>query len=244
MTSNPQSLNPSSTQIPATTAGLTATTAQDIKVQPVTEVIEQQSQDHQQQQHHQQQQQPQPPQAPLEQPGTQDLNVEPDSNVTATSITITTTAVPPTSRVEVTQETLENSDLINWTIFQELLMMDEDEEGFALSLIQTFIEQASGIFQQIKDLLTQESEENLNELSSKGHYLKGSAAALGLQQVQNQCERIQNYGKKNNFDEFKLASDAKDIGDWYACIQDAYEKTLTSYDESKNLLGDYFGAAL
>ncbi|GME91792.1 unnamed protein product [Ambrosiozyma monospora] len=241
MTSNPQSFNPSSTQIPATTVGSTATTAQDIKVQPVTEVIEQQQPQIQNQQ--------QPAQVPLEQqqqqqqPGTQDLlDADPNANaaVTYDENSNNTAGVS----VEVTQETLENSDLINWTIFQELLMMDEDEEGFALSLIQTFIEQASGIFQQIKDLLTQESEENLNELSSKGHYLKGSAAALGLQQVQNQCERIQNYGKKNNFDEFKLASEAKDIGDWYACIQDAYEKTLTSYDESKNLLGAYFGAEL
>ena len=34
--------------------------------------------------------------------------------------------------------------------------------------------------------------------------LKGSAAALGLTKISNQCERIQNYGHKINFDNFQL----------------------------------------
>ncbi|GMF44412.1 unnamed protein product [[Candida] boidinii] len=50
-------------------------------------------------------------------------------------------------------EILEQSPLINWTIFQELLMMDEDEEGFAQSLVQTFVEQADTIFKDIDNIL-------------------------------------------------------------------------------------------
>ena len=38
----------------------------------------------------------------------------------------------------------------------------------------------------IKDLAT---------LSSRGHFLKGSSAALGVQKVQASCEKIQHYGQ-------------------------------------------------
>ena len=38
--------------------------------------------------------------------------------------------------------------------------------------------------------------DGLEKLSSLGHYLKGSSAALGISQVQASCERIQFLGKK------------------------------------------------
>ncbi|VEU20893.1 DEKNAAC101787 [Brettanomyces naardenensis] len=144
--------------------------------------------------------------------------------------------------MEVTQETLENSELINWTIFQELLMMDEDEEGFALSLVQTFADQAKRIFSEMEELLkdSNRSTENLQKLSSLGHYLKGSAAALGLQRIQYECERIQNYGKQNNFDNYSKAAEAKNLEDWQACCNDAYQCALDYYKQSKDLLTEYF----
>ena len=36
---------------------------------------------------------------------------------------------------------------------------------------------------------------NLSELSSLGHFLKGSSAALGVSKVQLSCEHIQHYGQ-------------------------------------------------
>jgi HPt (histidine-containing phosphotransfer) domain-containing protein len=36
---------------------------------------------------------------------------------------------------------------------------------------------------------------NLQKLSSLGHFLKGSSAALGLTKVQLSCEHIQHYGE-------------------------------------------------
>ncbi|QPG73288.1 hypothetical protein FOA43_000597 [Brettanomyces nanus] len=142
----------------------------------------------------------------------------------------------------VTQETLETSELINWTIFQELLMMDEDEEGFALSLVQTFVEQAKGIFKEMSELLesNEKSTEQLQKLSSLGHYLKGSAAALGLHKIQYECERIQNYGKENNFDNYEKAVVAKNLNDWYRCCDDAYDCALEYYKQSKDLMSEYF----
>lgn len=146
----------------------------------------------------------------------------------------------------VTQEVLQHSDLINWTIFQELLIMDEDEAGFALSLVKTFVEQAKGIFQQMTDIINDPDETNikLEKLSALGHYLKGSAAALGLRKVQYQCERIQNYGKMNNFDNDINAGAASNIRDWYKCCSDALRCTEKYYTESKALLGDYFNSPL
>lgn len=45
-------------------------------------------------------------------------------------------------------------------------------------------------------MLTLESsaEPSLSKLSSLGHFLKGSSAALGIIKVQNSCEKMQHYG--------------------------------------------------
>lgn len=41
---------------------------------------------------------------------------------------------------------------------------------------------------------------NLASLSSLGHYLKGSSAALGVTRVQESCEKIQHYGAMRDED--------------------------------------------
>ncbi|CDK29103.1 unnamed protein product [Kuraishia capsulata CBS 1993] len=140
------------------------------------------------------------------------------------------------------QETLENSELINWVIFSELLLMDEDEEGFAQSLITTFVEQALGIFKEMDELLSKSSEKNdanLTKLSNLGHYLKGSAAALGLHKIQEECERIQNYGAKIS-DGFEQSEAAKNVQDWFDCCANALTEAKKYFKESGNLLSDYF----
>jgi osomolarity two-component system phosphorelay intermediate protein YPD1 len=151
----------------------------------------------------------------------------------------------------VTQETLKSSDLINWTIFQELLLMDEDEEEFALSLVETFVQQANETFGEIESLINTSlsaddatAEANLQKISQLGHYLKGSAAALGLQKVQDQCERLQNYGKKEAFDNDPQAVKAQTAKDWFHCSSEAYDKMRGYFDESKDLLSRFFEAEL
>lgn len=44
-------------------------------------------------------------------------------------------------------------------------------------------------------MLAHSSKEDLAKLSSLGHFLKGSSAALGVARVQASCERIQHYGQ-------------------------------------------------
>ena len=148
--------------------------------------------------------------------------------------------------MSVTQETLETSELINWTIFQELLLMDEDEEGFALSLVETFVQQANETFIKIEELINSNNtnDETLEKLSQLGHYLKGSAAALGLRKVQEQCERIQNYGKKDSFDNNEIANNARNNNDWIKCVNEAYRETRINFDKSKLLLSQYFQSEL
>lgn len=41
----------------------------------------------------------------------------------------------------------------------------------------------------------------LAELSSLGHFLKGSSAALGIIKVQASCEKMQHYGNKRDEEE-------------------------------------------
>lgn len=42
------------------------------------------------------------------------------------------------------------------------------------------------------------SSRDLDGLSRKGHFLKGSSAALGLQRVQHSCESMQHFGNRKN----------------------------------------------
>ncbi|ODQ79132.1 hypothetical protein BABINDRAFT_162194 [Babjeviella inositovora NRRL Y-12698] len=131
-----------------------------------------------------------------------------------------------------------NSDLIDWMIFSELLTMDEDEEDFSKSLILTFVEQANTIFADLDAALAPEanpnSDENLKKISNMGHYLKGSAAALGLQKVQSECERIQNYGAKHSFDGLCVP------GQWSDSIRDAVEKCKMEFHNVRILLSNYY----
>ncbi|RLV83988.1 Phosphorelay intermediate protein YPD1 [Meyerozyma sp. JA9] len=135
---------------------------------------------------------------------------------------------------------LQESGLIEWPVFSELIAMDEDEEGFSKSLFQTFVDQ---FVETCRDLEVNLKEQNLDKLSGLGHYLKGSAAALGLERISNECERIQNYGKKINFDDFKLKDSSLGEDDdefWIKLIGDALQKARDNFDQAKKALNDYF----
>lgn len=48
------------------------------------------------------------------------------------------------------------------------------------------------VFARLTDICSAEA--SLSNLSSLGHFLKGSSAALGIIKVQNSCEKMQHYG--------------------------------------------------
>lgn len=134
-----------------------------------------------------------------------------------------------------------STEPVNWAIFNELVLMDDDEPGFSFSLIQSFIEQAINTFKNINDELQcvdvhneKSYQQSLQILSQHGHYLKGSAASLGLVRLQEQCERIQSYGLKKDLD---------DIGantPWHERIKEALVKAREEFALVRVVLGKYY----
>lgn len=138
------------------------------------------------------------------------------------------------------KQKLQESGLVEWPVFSELIAMDEDEEDFSKGLFQTFVDQFRDTFLEIDNNV---KTKDLIKLSSLGHYLKGSAAALGLSTISEQCERIQNYGHKVNFDGFELNDTSLDESSndfWIKLIEDAKEKARIEFKKSKSALNDYF----
>lgn len=135
---------------------------------------------------------------------------------------------------------LQESGLVEWSVFSELVAMDEDEEGFSKSLFQTFVDQVLETFTEIDENL---KSKNFDKVSGLGHYLKGSASALGLEKISAQCERIQNYGHKLNFDNFELLDNEYSKEDdefWIKLIEDALQKARDGFEKSRKALNEYF----
>ncbi|KAH0543943.1 hypothetical protein FGG08_001844 [Glutinoglossum americanum] len=90
----------------------------------------------------------------------------------------------------------ECGDSIDSTIFEQILEMDDEEEReFSRSIVYGFFEQAVATFKKMDDGL---ASGDLSQLSSLGHFLKGSSATLGLTKVKDSCEKIQHYGAKKD----------------------------------------------
>jgi len=89
--------------------------------------------------------------------------------------------------------------VIDMEVFGQLLEMDDDgQHNFSKPLAQEYIEQADETLQEIDKYLLDTSksdQEQLEFLSGRGHFLKGSSAALGLLKVRDSCETLQNLGK-------------------------------------------------
>ncbi|EKD03571.1 transferase [Trichosporon asahii var. asahii CBS 8904] len=88
--------------------------------------------------------------------------------------------------------------IINMEIFSQIQDMDDedDEDGpgsreFSKGIVWGYFEQAEATFKQMEEAI---AEASLSNLSSLGHFLKGSSAALGIIKVQNSCEKMQHYG--------------------------------------------------
>ncbi|MCJ1480494.1 hypothetical protein MMC06_000649 [Schaereria dolodes] len=86
---------------------------------------------------------------------------------------------------------------IDHTTFEQILEMDDEEEEreFSRSIVYGFFEQAEGTFKKMDSNL---QKRDLAQLSSLGHFLKGSSATLGLNKVKDHCEKIQHYGARKD----------------------------------------------
>jgi osomolarity two-component system phosphorelay intermediate protein YPD1 len=91
--------------------------------------------------------------------------------------------------------------IIDMDILGQVFEMDElededDEEGgggheFSKGIVWHSFEQAGSTFDEMKQAL---ESKDLPRLSSLGHFLKGSSAALGITKVKDSCEKMQHYG--------------------------------------------------
>ncbi|KAJ5105285.1 hypothetical protein NUU61_002632 [Penicillium alfredii] len=83
-------------------------------------------------------------------------------------------------------------ELIDASTFEQILEMDDDDDrDFSKGIVYGFFDQAENTFNKIEKAI---KDKKLDELSSLGHFLKGSSATLGLTNVKDGCEKIQHYG--------------------------------------------------
>lgn len=79
---------------------------------------------------------------------------------------------------------------------------------------------------------------DLDELSSLGHFLKGSSATLGLTKVKDSCERIQHYGaKKDTTGTINEPDEAKCL----SLIRTTLEEVKEEYQDAAALLKRFYG---
>jgi osomolarity two-component system phosphorelay intermediate protein YPD1 len=78
---------------------------------------------------------------------------------------------------------------------------------------------------------------DFHALSSLGHYLKGSSAAVGLVKLKASCEKIQNYG--NKLDETGNTSIAED--DALAKIAEVLVVTKKDFRDAEIWLKRFYG---
>lgn len=78
---------------------------------------------------------------------------------------------------------------------------------------------------------------DLAQLSSLGHFLKGSSATLGLNKVKDSCEKIQHYGAhKDESGTVDEMDDAKCL----RRIKDALATVKVEYAEVEKMLRRFF----
>ncbi|KAL1950113.1 hypothetical protein VTO73DRAFT_5236 [Trametes versicolor] len=87
---------------------------------------------------------------------------------------------------------VDEKNVIDFETFTQILDLDEDDtHDFSLGMAEAYFAQASTTFVDMDNAF---ESKDLAKLSSLGHFLKGSSAALGVSAVQASCEDIQHYG--------------------------------------------------
>lgn len=107
---------------------------------------------------------------------------------------------------------VDEKNVIDFETFTQILDLDEDDtHDFSLGMAEAYFAQASTTFVDMDNALyvppsvtfdsciitriyADSESKDLAKLSSLGHFLKGSSAALGVSAVQASCEDIQHYG--------------------------------------------------
>jgi osomolarity two-component system phosphorelay intermediate protein YPD1 len=117
--------------------------------------------------------------------------------------------------------------------FSQILEMDEgSDKEFSASIVFDFFDQAEETFKQMDTAL---DKRDLPELSSLGHFLKGSSATLGMNKVRDGCEKIQQYGKGMDEEGNRVGSEV--------CLQEikeAFQQVKDDFAEVEAALRKYY----
>lgn len=81
---------------------------------------------------------------------------------------------------------------------------------------------------------------DLQALSDRGHFLKGSSATLGFTKIKDECEKIQNYGRKK--DETGTI-DEPDTERCLRLIDESLTEAKKAYKVVEGLMKRYYGEA-
>ncbi|OIW27413.1 histidine-phosphotransfer domain, HPT domain-containing protein [Coniochaeta ligniaria NRRL 30616] len=127
-------------------------------------------------------------------------------------------------------------DNVDVATFAQILEMDDDEadRDFSKPLVFNFFEQAEETFGKMDTAL---ANKDLAELSSLGHFLKGSSATLGFIRVKDSCQVIQQFGHKLNLD----GSPEPDEQVCLAKITEALQSAKEDMAKLETLLRKFFG---
>ncbi|KAF7299250.1 Histidine-phosphotransfer domain HPT-domain-containing protein [Mycena indigotica] len=164
----------------------------------------------------------------------------PSPERTSTSVTETngksTNANTSESLVAVPGESSSSteSEAVNMEIFEQILELDdEDSHEFSKEMVTAYFSQASSTFKNMDKAL---AAKDLPELSSLGHFLKGSSAALGISRVQNACEKMQHYGNLRDDDGVAAIDKAEAL----SRMQVLLPETKSEYAEAERWLKKFY----
>lgn len=133
-------------------------------------------------------------------------------------------------------DTSDWGDNVDMALFDQILDMDDDEDDrtFTKGLVFGFLEQAEQTFDKMDAAV---KSKDLPELSTLGHFLKGSSATLGFSKIRDKCERIQHFGAKK--DETGIV-DIKDEAYCLTMIEEALTEAKKALNEVSGLMKKYF----
>ncbi|KAJ7202797.1 histidine-phosphotransfer domain HPT domain-containing protein [Mycena pura] len=133
-----------------------------------------------------------------------------------------------------------HSQPIDMVIFNQILELDDDgTHDFSKDMVSEYFLQAAQTFTNMDKAL---ADKELHDLSSLGHFLKGSSAALGLRHVQAACEKMQLYGDLRA-DETAAAGTLTEP-DALARIEVLLPEAKAEYAEAKRWLEKFYAADL
>lgn len=119
--------------------------------------------------------------------------------------------------------------------FEQILELDDDDadRSFSKGIVENYYEQVDTTFDEMETAL---SSKDVAKLSSLGHFLKGSSAALGVTKVQATCETMQHNGQLKD-DE---GSGTLNKDEAVKRIRVLVDRVRIEYAEAKKWFDDFF----